>query len=171
LGTNGEKLSLSDNERTEFAEFFRDTYSHFPYTAKEVMRITDDKASSPLPRMFDIFHQSFSVTDISTAALLRTSVLEMLLEEGSELSYRLARSIAVLLGNNIEKSVEVFKSVKKIYGARSKFVHNGKRIKKEDAELAHKITCDVLRKLYAINDNMKTIQSMLHQGAFGIPPF
>jgi len=77
---NKDKFSLSDNEKTEFANFFQDTYSYFPYTAEELRGTSCKKSKSILPRMFEIFHQSFSIADISTATMLRTIALEMLIK-------------------------------------------------------------------------------------------
>jgi hypothetical protein len=168
---NGDKFNLSEDEKVEFAKFFQDTYSHFPYTPKEIMGIDDKQSTSILPRMFNIFHQSFSVTDISTAAVLRTIVLEMVIEGHVELNNRLARSIAVLLGKNTDHAVEIEKEVKKIYGARSKYVHDGKHIKKEEAELSLKMVCEFLKKIYTITDDIETVRNKLHQSGFGNPPF
>lgn len=76
-----------------------------------------------------------------------------------------------MLGNSVQESEEIYKSVKSLYDVRSAFVHNGKHIDNENADIAHKITCSVLKKLYTINDEIDVIRSKLHQGGFGSKPY
>lgn len=53
--------------------------------------------------------------------------LEILFNPGrSEIRYRVSRSMAVLLGKNREKSVDLEKEVKCLYDLRSELVHSGK---------------------------------------------
>ena len=49
----------------------------------------------------------------------------MLIDGNAELNYRLARSLAVLLGKDKDESKDIFEKCKKIYNARSKYLHEG----------------------------------------------
>jgi len=170
-GVNGDKFCLSESEKPEFAKFFEDINSNISYTAKELMGMDDAQSTSPLLKMFKIFHQSFSIRDVSIATLLRTIIFEMLIEGNTELTYRISRSIAVLLGKDIDQAVKIERKFKKLYNARSQYVHAGKCIDMEHAKFALETVCDLLKKLCSISDDMKTIQGKLHQGGFGSYPY
>jgi hypothetical protein len=50
----------------------------------------------------------------------------------TEIAYQIARGVSLLLSNNRTEMDTNFKRIKKLYGARSKYVHAGTSIQKED---------------------------------------
>lgn len=57
------------------------------------------------------------------------SILEMLLGSGhSEITYQISRGTALLLSTSVEEMLQIYKRMKKLYEARSKYVHSGKPI-------------------------------------------
>lgn len=57
--------------------------------------------------------------------VLYVTVLEMILNANTEITYRLSRTIAVLLGKTKDESNQIFTEMKAIYKARSIYVHSG----------------------------------------------
>lgn len=80
--------------------------------------------------------QSFFSSQKSFQYLSLIFSLETIIEKGSELSYRLNRSIAIIVGEDFDASKMIFKNMKSIYTLRSNIVHNGKNV---DEKIENKI--------------------------------
>jgi hypothetical protein len=75
----------------------------------------------------DSFEESFQIEQPHLRLLLLTISLEVLFNDGQgELTYKIARGAATLLGRTRAESEVVFKLVKNLYGIRSQLVHSGK---------------------------------------------
>lgn len=76
---------------------------------------------------WDHFDQSFDAGPDHLKILSLVMAMEALFNVGqTDLRYRIARSLAVLLGKYPHSSESIFKYVKEVYDARSKLVHTGK---------------------------------------------
>ena len=127
--------------------------------------------SDSVKRMLDLFHEAYRTENPYIAFILRITVLEMLIEGNAELSFRLSRSVAVLLGKNKDESSEIYDNCKKMYSARSAFLHDGSasKIKKEYRLLA----LDYSRRIIAnlLNKDLKQVRNTLEACGFGDNPY
>ena len=85
------------------------------------------------------------------------SILEMLLGSGnSEITYQISRGTALLLSNTSEEMHAIYKRMKKLYTARSKYVHSGPEISCdclfELREYVRKVLVKVAELEYHTND-------------------
>lgn len=79
-------------------------------------------------RMKRLYLDSYLLGDADQSFAMLSIVLEMLVDSMSELQYRISRSVAVFLSQNRGEMKEIFQTVKRLYGIRSKYVHKGKRV-------------------------------------------
>lgn len=84
-----------------------------------------------------------SVSDLGLKTLGYCSALEVLFSNGenTELTHRLAERISKFLENNLDKRIEIYKSIKKIYELRSKVAHGASIKENKTTELIPLITC------------------------------
>jgi hypothetical protein len=74
------------------------------------------------------FELSYRVWPAGLEFITLMIVMEVLFNDGhTELSYRISRGCAVLLGTSIEHSQKIFKDMKRLYSKRSKLMHTGNR--------------------------------------------
>lgn len=124
-------------------------------------------------KMLDIFHESFLTENKHLAFVLRIMILEMLIEGNAELSFRIARSVAVFLGKTEVESVQIHEICKKMYTARSKYLHDGitKGITEEMQRNALEISRRVIANLYFINEDISNIRETIYRGGYGANPY
>lgn len=124
-------------------------------------------------KMLDVFHESFLTENKYLSFVLRIMILEMLIEGNAELSFRIARSVAVFLGKTEDESIQIHDICKKMYTARSKYLHDGitKDITEEKQRYALEISRRVIANLYFINDDINRIREVIYRGGFGSNPY
>lgn len=140
-------------------------------TLQELHQKLSEPQSDSVKRMMELFHEAYRTENPDIAFILRITVLEMLIEGNAELSFRLSRSVAVLLGKSRDESSEIFEKCKKIYSARSTFLHDGSssKIKKEYRLLALDYSRRVIANL--LNRELKEVRSTLEVCGFGDNPY
>jgi len=106
--------------------------------------------------------------------IYKMAVLESLIGGNSELSFRLSRSIAILIGKDEENSEDVFNSFKKIYSKRSNFLH-GSNSKDEiqfgDYKKLSEYLIEIMLIIINPNVNIKDIYEVPKIYGFGSHPF
>ena len=124
-------------------------------------------------KMLTVFHESFHVENEYLSFILRIMVLEMLIDGNAELSYRISRNVAVLLGKDEEESIQIEKICKKMYSARSKYLHDGiaNDITQEMQYNALDISRRIIVNLALMNTNLSDIRAILHKSSFGSNPY
>ena len=152
-------LSLSLQERIQISKMLQ-------------MRM-DGQFSPIVRRMLLFFHDSCRSSNQYISFILRVTILEMLIDGNAELSYRLKRSVAVLLGRDREESEEIAKNINAMYKERSKFLHNGDtdRISEEYMQLAYEYSRRVIANLICISDSLVNIRITLEQAGYGENPY
>ncbi len=152
-------LSLSPQEREQALQLYQ-------------TRI-DERFPDIVKTMLLFFHESCRSSNLYLSFITRVIILEMLIEGNAELSYRLKRSVAVLLGRDKEESVKIAESVNIIYRERSKFLHDGKTDKISDdlMDLTYDYARRVVANLMCIPDDIKNIRSTLEQAGYGDDPY
>ena len=111
--------SLTEAEKAAFPEWYA---SVFP---KLIHQNRNDNFSSMI-RMYDT---SYLIGICESEYIMLFSILEMLIGTGnSEITYQISRGTALLLSNSAEEMHTIYKRMKKLYAARSQYVHSGKSI-------------------------------------------
>jgi hypothetical protein len=107
-----ERFSLANNELIDLTDFLERTKLPLKYSALQLA--------------VDSFDDSFSIENIKNDFLRLMISLECLFNDGQgEITYKLARGVAVSIGNNVAESQELFKKIKEFYEKRSCLVHRG----------------------------------------------
>lgn len=152
-------LVLSEQEKNEIVVYLNKTvdYEDKPYVVE----------------MLKFFHESYSVANQHLSFVLRVMIMEMLIAGNTELSFRIARSVAVLLGKTEEDSKEIYKKCKKIYTARSCYLHDGvtKHITSELQNDALDISRRIIKRLMSIDEPIENIRECLDCSGYGSYPW
>ena len=151
-----ETFSLTETEHTALWELYQ--------------KLLEPQSDS-VKRMLELFHEAYRTENPDIAFILRITVLEMLIEGNAELSFRLSRSVAVLLGKSRDESLDIFDKCKKMYSARSTFLHDGsaRKIKKEHRLLVLDYSRRVISNL--LNKDLKEVRETLEICGFGDNPY
>jgi hypothetical protein len=156
-----EIYKLTDLEAITLQEFFHKT--QFPF--QEFIQLA-----------FDYFEFSYHTHKIEMSFLSLMTSLEILFNRGNaELTYRISRNIAVLLGDDIDNSSEIFKNIQDLYGKRSIIVHSGKASKKnplskDDILKLRDYVRRSIKELIVINKSKDEILDILNASCFGCRP-
>lgn len=152
------RLNSIDN-MTELTKFYDDTYT--------------GTYSESVQKMLKLFHDSFRMYSQELKLIQRVTMLEMLVDGNAELSYRIARTVAVFLGRDIDESKEIFNQTKKIYNSRSKYLHEGNtnKIDKQIMRDALNLTRRVLANFLYIKCGMQEFRERIDIAGFGSNPF
>lgn len=124
-------------------------------------------------RMAPFFHESCIIKNRSVRFVLRITIMEMLIEGNQELSYRLRHHMAVLLGRSLEESKEIDSNMKKMYTARSKYLHDGAISKNSDeyCTLSFEYARRLIANLCMITDSIQEIRAKLDVAGYGANPY
>lgn len=102
------------------------------------------------------FELSYTVPNPSLSFLSLMIASEVLFNPGSgDITYRISRNFAVLLGNSIENAKHIQKEISELYRKRSSLIHSGKEIVNFVGEENY-----VLKIRYYIRESIKKIISM-----------
>lgn len=82
-------------------------------------------------QMKHLYLSSYLTDDANLSFVMLSVVLEMLFGGNSELTYRISRGVGMFLSADREEARSLFARMKKLYDMRSKYVHEGKRVKDE----------------------------------------
>ena len=119
IGLIKPSYSLTEEEKVAFPEWYA---SVFP---KLIQQNRNDSFSAMI-RMYDT---SYLIGICESEYIMLFSILEMLIGTGnSEITYQISRGTALLLSNSAAEMHTIYKRMKKLYTARSQYVHSGKSI-------------------------------------------
>lgn len=151
-------FSLNEKERGKIQEFYE---------------LVSKPQTNHIQQMIQLFHEAYRNRNNHIAFIMRVTILEMLIEGNAELSFRLSRSIAVLLGRDKTESQEIFNRCKKIYSARSTFLHDGRtdKITPEAELLALDYSRRIIANLICIGEDIKKVRETLDAYGFGENPY
>jgi hypothetical protein len=159
---NDEKYKLTDSEVVALQEFLHKTQLPF----QEFIQLA-----------FDYFEFSYHTHKIEMSFLSLMTSLEILFNSGNaELTYRISRNTAVLLGNDIAESDKIFKDIKHLYKKRSSIVHRGEVKGKEplsndDILKLRDYVRRSIKELIVIDKGKNEILDILNTSCFGCKPF
>jgi hypothetical protein len=118
---------------------------------------------------FENFEKSYEISNQALSYLSSMISLEVLLNPGiTEVTYRISRNLAVLLGRDVEESLKIFEDMQKLYKKRSSIVHSGKSdVTNEEMNLIRNYVRESIKKIYYIGKEKKEILNQLDSAGFG----
>lgn len=142
---------------------------------------------------FESYEESYNIQNQGLSFLMLIIALEVLFgpKDGMvELTHRISRNIAVLLGENLEDSKRIFKEIKNFYNKRSKMLHTGeyrykhfhnqqhkhsqhkdiqqKCISQDDLLKLREYVRKSIKKIYSLNKDKETLEDLLNFKGFDI---
>ena len=119
---------------------------------------------------FENFELSYEIRNLTIAFLVLMNGLEALLNPGGgEITHRISRNCAVLLGSDVGASRKIYEDVKYLYGLRCAIVHAAKKVRIEKDELKRLRNCvrEALRAMLDINKPKSDALGTLNEMGFG----
>ncbi|MFH1716871.1 MAG: hypothetical protein ABIF19_05935 [Planctomycetota bacterium] len=160
----------------------------YPLTDRTVFRLSDDEfteadafiRSTRIPFQhpflclaFDSFELSYDTYNRGLAFLSLMISMEALFGEQSELTYRISRNVAVLLGKTKDESQEIFEWMKNLYKKRSKFVHgsiDGDVISLKEFKMLRYYVRESIKFIYELDLSRGVLLNILTNSGFGQRP-
>lgn len=119
---NWPEFDLEDSELIKLEEFYGS------FQKVEVNKELID-------RMINLWMTSRRTHIFEIKFILNITILEMFIKANSKITYNLSKSIAAFLGSSSENYMKIYRNMKKLYKARSKFLHNGNENKIDENEI------------------------------------
>lgn len=119
---------------------------------------------------FEHWEESHLATRKNSELLSLVTALEALFNAGvQDIRYRIARSVAVLLGENLEISDNIFDAVRNAYEVRSKLVHTGKAKELDAIRLfqIHHLVQEAILRCLTLNLPKEELSRQLTRLGFG----
>lgn len=114
--------SLTEQEKTDFPAWYSSVF----------LRIIQIDHNDSYKSMIRTYDTSYLLGICESEYITLFSILEMLLGSGNtEITYQISRGTALILSNSENEMLEIYKQMKKLYKARSQYVHSGKTIAHE----------------------------------------
>lgn len=119
---------------------------------------------------FDNFQLSFEVRNWNLAFLTLSIALEVLLSDGDQdKAYKVSRNAAVLLSSDKETGQYVFDDMKHLYNLRSRLVHSGRPVTREEVIQFREHVRGILRRVIDLGLEKKALLCALDAAGFGEP--
>jgi len=126
---DGSVASVSSTMSSEI--IFTDDNSFYDIKVEEIPELLDFLNNFTLPLKHDYlqlayetYQKTFEIKDKNLSFLVSMIGIELLLNPSHiEITHRVSRNAAVLIGKNKDESIEIYERMKKLYGIRSKIVH------------------------------------------------
>ena len=119
---------------------------------------------------FENYEDSYEAQHPILSFLSLMIAMEVLFNPGShELSYRISRNCAVLLGKSKEESFKLFSQMKIIYDVRSRIIHSGNQseFKYEYISLLRHYVREAIKTMIFIDENKEVILTKINTLGFG----
>lgn len=123
---------------------------------------------------FDSFERSYELYHNELSFLSLMIAMEILLNPANhELTYRVSRNTAVLLGKSIEESDRIFRDIKGLYGKRSKLVHEGDKsvISRPDVLNLRRYVRESIKEILRTGMSKQALLKLLNSSGFGQRPW
>ncbi|MBL7153578.1 MAG: hypothetical protein ISS79_07655 [Phycisphaerae bacterium] len=125
---------------------------------------------------FDSFERSYELHHNELSFLSLMIAMEILFkpkDARQELTYRVSRNTAVLLGKSIDEGDRIFKEIKSLYSKRSKLVHTGDNtiISQADVLNLRRYVRESIKEILRTQMDKKTLLELLNSCGFGQRPW
>lgn len=134
-----------------------DQFDHFPKWFDQYFpKLYRSEQNNSYRAMLRTYDSSYLLGVEELEYIMLFSILEMLFGTGNtEITYQISRGTALLLSSSSSEMKTIFQQMKKLYTARSKYVHNGTNISIENLFELREIVRRVLIKLVDLNYHTK----------------
>lgn len=159
------RYNMTDLEKIYFPQWFDKYVSAWFLT----------KRNRQLENMLESYDKSYLIGIPELEFIMLFSVLEMTFGSGHmEITYQISRGTALLLSSSSKEMEEIYKKMKKLYGVRSKYVHNGDKVPFESLYELREIVRKILIRLidlgyHAEDKNFEALKTQILLG--GYPTF
>lgn len=138
--------TLTDEQKNGFAEWYGTAF----------MKLVAGNCNDSYKAMIRMYDTSYLIGICESEYITLFSILEMLLGTGnSEITYQISRGTALILSNSADEMHEIYKRMKKLYNARSKYVHSGKAVDHEQLFELRELVRKVLLKIAELGYHTK----------------
>lgn len=147
---------ISDEDIEELQTFITEVILPLPH---EYIQLT-----------YDIYHKTYEIIDVNLSFLVCMIGIELLLNPSNyEVTYRISRNTAVLIGKDRENAIDIFKMMKKLYGLRSRIVHGNllKAENKDELHLLRYYLSEAIKQVIKLNKKRDELLSELNILGFG----
>lgn len=155
--------------------------SYFNVSMDEIEVLQDflDTISTPfslgyLQLAYETFQESYEVNNSNLSFLLNMIGIEVLLNPGgTELTYKVSRNTAILLGKDRDHANEVFNNMRHLYRIRSNLVHGNRRVRVElsDLLLLRNYLRESIKEINVLNLKKEELFKILNIYGFGERPW
>ena len=128
---------MTSEERDEFYKWFE---SH-----RGMCTVDQNEKFKKMKRLY---LDSYLIDNADLSFAMLSVVLEMMVNSTYEMTYRISRSVGLFLSSNKNEMRDIFKCVKRLYGIRSKYVHEGKSVSWDDLFELREIIRKILVLMY-----------------------
>lgn len=189
FGLNFGNFYIDDIHESDFSDVVLSPYNPSVLEDYSQMEATDEEKVDLLNKMEDnlskcteletimeTYNINLSISNMKIVFLNIVTCLEALLvNSNSELTYRISRSVSVLLSCNKEQGNELFRKMKELYSIRSTLVHEGvwnpekyyKKFDNEPFEDLKMIFNAAFRKYIELGLNKKELIDKLDESGYG----
>jgi len=150
------------------------TYSLLPDEIEHCIRFINDfvmPEKEYLKLAIEQFNNSYIAVSLESAFLnLMMSLEALYTKSNQELSFRLARNCAIILGTNYENSQMIFRDIKELYNKRNKLIHGKSKQREITQEDVHKCSNYVrssLKKFIELKEGHDELLNKLDTLGFG----
>lgn len=151
-----QKYSLLSNE----AEFCNEFINNFVMPESEYLKLAIEQ-----------FNNSYVAVSLESSFLnLMMSLEALYTKSNQELSFRLRRNCAILLGTNYENSQMIFRDIKELYDKRNKLIHGKSKqgeIKQEDVHKCSNYVRSSIKKFIELKEGHDELLNKLDTLGFG----
>lgn len=155
-----ETYTLQSSEVPKLREFIQDTKLPF---SKSFVQLA-----------FDNFELSYQIPNVNLSFLSLMMSLETLFNPGRhEVTHRLSRNTAVLLGKKESDSRNLFLEVKNLYGKRCDIVHEGRPniVSRQDLLRLRYLVRESIKKVSRVDKSKDELMDLLNSCGFGERPW
>ena len=189
FGLNDGKFYIDDIHESDYMDVVLSPYNPSVLEDYSQMEATDEEKVDLLNMMEDYlvkcteletiietYNINLSISNMKIAFLNIVTCLEALLvNSSSKLSYRISRSVSVLLSSDKEHGNELFRKMKELYSIRSTLIHDGvwnperyyKKFDNEPFEDLKMIFNSAFRKYIELGLNKKDLIDKLDESGYG----
>lgn len=146
LGINECKFDITEEEKQNFPTWF-EQHKDFAFA---------NDTNEQFQKALRTYNLSYYIGFKELEFIMLYTILEMLFaSERTEISYQIARGTALLLSTNTDEFKSTYKFMKKLYNARSKYVHEGNSIERKNLFELREIVRKVILKLIEMEYHQK----------------
>ena len=129
----------------------------FKYWVDTHQKICTSKVNDKFGKMKRLYLESYLLDDSDLSFVMLNIVLEMFAGASTEVSFRISRNVSFFLSTNLEEMKINYSKIRKLYGIRSKYVHEGKTVSWDD--------------LFELREMVRSILVLMYEKSMHLPEY